>query len=142
MRESGYYPPGAEFDPSAPWNEVSVPEKEFDVTCTQVLSKTVGVWTDNYIPYCDEGSDDGIGYHDEWEDTSDTDWKKEYSRNHLTPLQLIEKFKERLMEELKQVEKWPEDEKYPYVKRQKIRELKDLIENCSDWEEDEMEVNL
>jgi hypothetical protein len=21
MRESGYYPPGAEFDPSAPWNE-------------------------------------------------------------------------------------------------------------------------
>lgn len=25
-RESGYYPPGAEFDPLAPWNEVDKPE--------------------------------------------------------------------------------------------------------------------
>lgn len=24
--ESGYYPPGSEFDPSAPWNEVEVVE--------------------------------------------------------------------------------------------------------------------
>jgi hypothetical protein len=26
MRESGYYPPGAEFDPRAPWNQVEPPE--------------------------------------------------------------------------------------------------------------------
>jgi photosystem II stability/assembly factor-like uncharacterized protein len=28
MRESGYYPPGAEFDPRAPWNEVEPEEIE------------------------------------------------------------------------------------------------------------------
>ena len=24
MRESGYYPPGAEFDPRAPWNQKTI----------------------------------------------------------------------------------------------------------------------
>ena len=28
MRESGYYPPGAEFDPNAPYNQVDPPEIE------------------------------------------------------------------------------------------------------------------
>lgn len=31
MRESGYYPPGAEFDPNAPWNQKDPPEIE----CTE-----------------------------------------------------------------------------------------------------------
>ena len=50
MRESGYYAPGTEFHPDAPWNQVDNPEKEFDVTCCQTLSKTVSVLTCDYIP--------------------------------------------------------------------------------------------
>lgn len=36
MRQSGYYPPGAEFDPRAPWNEDSggcEEHNEFDEYC-------------------------------------------------------------------------------------------------------------
>ncbi len=28
MRESGFYPPGAEFDPRAPWNQIEPEEIE------------------------------------------------------------------------------------------------------------------
>ena len=45
------YPDGlSDSTVGAPWNEESIPEKEFEVTCSQSLSKTVTVWTDNYIP--------------------------------------------------------------------------------------------
>ena len=35
------YPPGAANDPNAPYNQVDTPEKEFEITCCQVLSRTV-----------------------------------------------------------------------------------------------------
>lgn len=48
MIESGYYPPGAEFDPNAPYNQVDLPEKEIEVTISVTLSKTVKVMVDDY----------------------------------------------------------------------------------------------
>ena len=39
--ESGYYPPGAEFDSNAPWNQIDLPKKEIEVTVSVTLSKTV-----------------------------------------------------------------------------------------------------
>ena len=49
MKESGYYPAGAEFDPRAPWNEVELPPKEVEVTISAIVSKTIKVPVRDYI---------------------------------------------------------------------------------------------
>lgn len=41
MKESGYYPEGAEFDPNAPWNEKETPKEEIEVEVTVTLKKKV-----------------------------------------------------------------------------------------------------
>ena len=137
MRESGYFPAGAEFDPLAPYNEPIIPEKDFEVTCSQSLSKTVTVTTNNYIPGAsgvdyepdDEGGYYASGWHDP-DDTSDTNWTDEYHNNdYHTPLQLIELFKQYLENELNRMGE---------VKNE--RWIKHLIEECSDWQEDDIEI--
>ena len=149
MSEKDYYPAGSYSDPSAPWNEPVVPEKEFEITCSQSLSRTATVWTDNYIPGasgCDYEPDDeggycACGYHDP-DDTSDTNWGEEYSENgHYTPLELIEKYKDELSEALKKLEEYGKSlhSKKPYWWMQRKRNLEHLIEECEGWIEDETE---
>ena len=131
------YPPGlSDSTPGAPWSEPEIPEKEFDVTCCQTLSKTTSVLTSNYIPGAsgvdyepdDEGGYYASGWHDP-DDTSDTNWADEYHDNeHYTPLQLIELFKKHLENELIRMGE---------VKNE--RWIKHLIEECSDWTEDDTE---
>ena len=48
MKESGYYPAGAEFDPRAPWNEVEQPPKDIEVTISAIVSKTMKVPVRDY----------------------------------------------------------------------------------------------
>ena len=48
MKESGYYPAGAEFDPRAPWNEVELPPKDIEVTISAIVSKTMKVPVRDY----------------------------------------------------------------------------------------------
>ena len=48
MKESGYYPAGAEFDPRAPWNEIELPPKEVEVTVSVTISKTMKVPVRDY----------------------------------------------------------------------------------------------
>lgn len=48
MKESGYYPEGAEFDPSAPYNQIDYPEEDFAVAVSCSLSKETTVTTSNY----------------------------------------------------------------------------------------------
>ena len=48
MKESGYYPAGAEFDPRAPWNEIELPPKEVEVTISAIVSKTMKVPVRDY----------------------------------------------------------------------------------------------
>lgn len=126
MRESGYYPPGAEFDPRAPWNEREVPERQFDVCISQTLSKSTRVTTNDYVPEVDQ-DEDGVY---ESIDTSDTDWKAAYNNSHYTPLELIGLFKEFLEKHL------PD----PIVDIKGYRKHKSLIKECEDWVEDELEV--
>lgn len=57
MTESGYYPPGAEHDPNAPWNQVNNPEREIEVTVSITLSKTVKVRVSDY-KITDSGKDE------------------------------------------------------------------------------------
>lgn len=120
MIESGYYPPGAEFDPRAPWNEQEVPERRFDVCISQTLSKSTRVTTNDYIPEVDQ--DEGGVY--KLTDTSDTDWKKAYNNEHYTPLGLIQEFKEML----------EKNTPIPETRR------KHLIDECMNWIEDDLEV--
>ena len=97
MSEADFYPAGAYRDPSAPYNEVEVPERDFEVTCSQSLSRTATVTTNNYIPCAEDVWDDGVGCHDEWADTSEICWSEEYSENgYKTPLELIGLLKEYL----------------------------------------------
>lgn len=49
MKESGYYPAGAEFDPRAPWNEIELPPKDVEVTISVIVSKTIKVPVRDYI---------------------------------------------------------------------------------------------
>ena len=57
MKESGYYPAGAEFDPRAPWNEVELPPKEVEVTISAIVSKTMKVPVRDYT-FDEEGNID------------------------------------------------------------------------------------
>lgn len=140
------YPPGAEYDPSAPWNQSEIPEKDFEVTCSQCLSRTATVWTNNYIPGAsgvdyepdDEGGYYASGWHED-DNTSDTDWSEEYDSNgYKTPLQLIQMLKGYLQKDL---EKWEEENKkepHRWAETQ-VGILKGLIEECDCWTEDETE---
>ena len=136
MYDNYNYPTGADNE-YAPWNEPTVPEKEFDVTCSQTLSKTVTVITNDYIPGASgvdyesdgEGGSVAFSWHDD-DDTSDTDWASEYHSNDLhTPLELIQLFKAHLENELN-------DE----LPKNKVNLYKHLIDECNDWVEDECEI--
>ena len=131
------YPDGLnDHSVGTPWNDSDVPEKEFEITCSQSLSKTVTVTTNDYIPGAsgvdyepnDEGGYCASGWQDP-DDTSNTDWANEYHDNdYHTPLQLIQLLKQVLENDLQHgiVFKSP-------------RFTQDLISECNDWQEDETE---
>lgn len=111
------YPPGAEFDSSAPYNEPVVPEREFEITISQTLSKLVTVTTDNYIPEVDYET--GHMYTD----TSETDWYEVYEGQHYTIPSLLEHLQVFAEKELENVS--------PNSGRG--RELQSIINACKDW---------
>jgi hypothetical protein len=73
MTESGYYPPGAEHDPNAPWNQEELPEREIEVTVSVTLSKTVKIKVSDYT-ITDSGKDEDGEYFEDV-DYSDCDLK-------------------------------------------------------------------
>jgi hypothetical protein len=122
MYDNYNYPMGAD-TPDAPWNEPVVPEKDFPVVVSQTLSKDAVVTTNDYNPsYDDETGEIEI-------DTFDTHWTDAYNNQHYTPLELLKLFKTFL-----------EDELPTLVMAKDIRRYKMLINECSNWKEDECEV--
>ena len=124
MRESGYYPAGAYSDPNAPYNQVEVPEKEFEVTISQTLSRTVTVTTNDYQPEYDE--EDGNTYAN----TENTDWQKAYENCDFKIQNLLEELKGYVQNDLAMTG----------PNTGKGRHLKRLLEACDGWIEDEYEV--
>ena len=130
------YPPGVSDNTiGAPWNDPEIPEKEFEVTCSQTLSKSVTVWTDNYVPGASgvdyEPDDEGGYYASSWhdsDDTSDTNWKEEYSLCHETIPSLLNILKEYIKKDLE----------YGDSKFSK-EHLEYLLEECDGWTVDEEE---
>ena len=124
LRSNSNYPTMSQSQwDSAPWNEPVVPNKTFDVLISQTLSKNTEVTTDDYNPRFDE--EDGP-----YADTEDTNFESAYMEEHMTPLQLIEKFKEFLTKHL------PD----PVVDIAEYKKWKKLISECDGWVEDELTV--
>lgn len=122
-RAADYYAPGSYNDPSAPWNEPVIPEREFDVLVSQTLSRDTSIYTDDYCPEFDEET----GYTDA--NTDETDWKKAYCDAAMTPLEIIgaaEKIAKVLLEQGQT--------------RVGGVYLKGLVRDCEGWNEDELEV--
>lgn len=145
MIESGYYPPGAEFDPNAPYNQPSDPDYivvQADVSIT--LKKTVEVETNEQIetPLTDTDIDEdgrvykygGIDY-----DFSNVDIEGAYKAQHSTPIKLFEALAIRLKKEIvelqqKEIETF--QEKDMRFIRQQINMRNQMIADCEGWEED------
>lgn len=121
------YPPGAAHDPNAPYNEVEVPEREFDVTISMSLSRTVQCYTNKYIPEIDE--DDGHLYIN----TSDTPWSEVYGDNHKTIPELLEELKKYIQKDLDNLA----DDETKMDKAFHRRRLEFLLTECDEWTVDE-----
>ena len=119
MRERDYYPAGAYNDPSAPFNEPVIPERDFDISVQYVLEKTAVVTTDKYQPEYDEES--GHTYAD----TTYTDWEDAYkdSGHHTIP-EMLDELKKYIEQELATSELT--------ISRKSL--LKEMLEDCQEWE--------
>jgi hypothetical protein len=139
MFDNYNYPAGADNE-MAPWNEPIVPDMDFDVTCSQSLSKTAEVITNDYLPGSTEvdyerepdGSYSSTTYAGV-PDTSDTDWEEAYHDNdHYTPLQLIELFKRFLDDKITGKNTVPNSTSY----------LKRIKAECEGWFEDYVDYSI
>ena len=83
MTESGYYPPGAEHNPNAPWNQVDNPEREIEVTVSVTLSKTVKIKVSDY-EITDSGKDEDGEYFEDI-DCSNCDLKSAVEEQIVLP---------------------------------------------------------
>ena len=132
----GYnYPAGAENDPRAPWNEVTVVNepREVEVEYSVVLRKKVTVTTTDYaVERWDEDERDEDGYlirtKGEEVDFSETDFLAEYKEQHETPKDLIIRLKAELMLLLRDK---------PGCVGAKDGTWERLIKECEQWEEEE-----
>lgn len=122
MRDRDYYPAGAYNDPYAPYNEVSVPDHEFDVEVQVTLSNSTIVTTNDYIPEFDE--EDGRMYTD----TSSTDWGKAYEESCYSIPQMLEELKVLL------------EEKIADPNCKKKTRYKNMLHDCKGWTVEEIEV--
>lgn len=108
--------------PNTPWNEISVPDHEFDVDVAVTLSKSTTVTTNDYMPDVDE--EDGRMCRD----TSGTDWSKAYEESCYTIPQMLEELKVLL------------EEKLAGPNCKKKTKYKKMLEDCQGWIVDECEV--
>jgi hypothetical protein len=119
MKESGYYPMGAEFDPNAPWNESEPDEVTRDCSVWTAVTKTMSIPTTNYVAY---DPYDGP-------DLSDVNWGDEFE----TRCRDIPEILHDLCELVR---------KYAPVRVSKAeaRYIRELLEDADGWETDEIHV--
>ena len=134
MIESGYYPPGAEFDPNAPYNQSDPEPVKVDVCISQTLHKSTTISTTDYAieewEDCERG-DDGkfittrrVNY-----DFSDSNLLEAYKIDNWTIPELLNELKNYIQQDL---DKGCSKSKESY--------LKHMMLSCEDWELDEEEV--
>lgn len=123
---SSNYPPGAEHDPRAPYNEIEVPEKEFNVYVEFAVKKVVPVTTNDYLVEQDFDED---GYYCGY-DFSETDWRKAYKDGNFSICDMLEELRLFIEKELPTL---PERSgRYQYLKR--------MHAECQGWEEEIVDI--
>ena len=120
-------PIGAEYDSRAPWNQIDNMEIKRDCEVTETITRKVTLSTTDYV--AEDDWDDELGKRLS-ADTSDTDWKEEYSNQEYTALELITKLKEYVEEDIKNTA----------ANTSKGRELQRLLSACNGWEQVELDV--
>lgn len=147
MFESGYYPPGAEHDPNAPYNQSDPDPVDVDCYISCSISKDVTVSTTDYIAeeWEDWDRDDEGGYIHSGGvdyDFSDCNFSEAYHQDHYGILELLEQLKvflEGAIEDLEMLS--PEASKEEKAaKRANLRIYKQMLEDCQGWTLDEEEV--
>ena len=147
MFESGYYPPGAEHDPNAPYNQSDLDPIDVDCYISYSISKDITVSTTDYIAeeWEDWDSDDEGGYVHSGGvdyDFSNCNFSEAYHQDHYDILELLEQLKvflEGAIEDLEQLS--PEVSKEEKAaKRANLRIYKQMLEDCQGWTLDEEEV--
>ena len=134
MIESGYYPPGGEFDPNAPYNQSDPEPVKVDVCISQTLHKSTTISTTDYVAEeCEdcERDDDGrfvttggVSY-----DFSDSDLLSAYKNDNWTIPELLDELKDYIKQDL---DKGCSESKKAWLER--------MMKACEDWELDEEEV--
>jgi len=119
MRESGYYPPGAEFDPNAPYNQVEPEEREYNIEAVFELRRTDELWSNDY---------------DEFDNMNNP--QREWTSIHMTPLELIAECKQLARTMLDSIK----DTATPMGARAK-QHLLHIIAECDGWENTFNEFN-
>ena len=135
MIESGYYPPGVEFDSNAPWNQSDPEPVEVDVTISQSLSRSTTITVTDYIAKewedCEPDEEGGfyrtggVDY-----DFSDSDLKGAYEEQEYTIPELLDYLKAYLITDIAECDK----------ESSKKKKLQHILKCCEDWEVDETEV--
>lgn len=120
------YPLGAD-NSSAPWNQVENSEIERDCEVTETITRKITLSTTDYI--AEEDRDDDFGKCIST-DTSETDWEEEYSNQEYTVLELIDKLKAYVEEDIKNTS----------PNTGKGIELQRLLSACDGWEQVDLEV--
>ena len=116
-RNSNYPPMSQSEWDNAPFNEVSVPEKDFDVEVSFVMRKVAKVTTDDYVPEYDE--EDGHTY----QNTENTDWGNAYESSCYTIQELLHELENYVKEDLERY-------KGNHAKEHKLNAL---LEDCQGW---------
>ena len=120
------YPLGAD-NSSAPWNQVENSEIERDCEVTETITRKITLSTADYV--AEEDWDNEFGKCVSV-DTSDTDWAGEYSNQEYTVLELIDKLKAYVEEDIKNTSPNSSNGK----------ELQRLLSACDGWEQVDLEV--
>ena len=110
---------------AAPFNEVRIPEREFEVTISQTLSRTATITTDDYQPEYDE--EDGNTYAN----TENTDWQKAYENSDFKIQDLLGELKGYVQSDLAMTGS----------NTGKGRYLQRLLNACDGWVEDDYVVS-
>lgn len=137
MYDNYHYAPGSD-TPDAPWNQKENPEEEFNVTIVETLSKDVTIHTSNY--QLEKDYDEDINSMRDYIDTSDISWKEEYKKEGCTAIETIIAVKTYLEEvRLQQLIDLSSCRSLTKSEQKELRVVKDLIEQCKGWQQDEIE---
>ena len=156
---SGYYPPGAEYDPNAPYNQSEPPEIPVELTATETMTKTITVYTNKVWRVYDE---EGYGSYETSAFDPEDAWDEETDSLETTLGMALEEItalrKEAEAQQLKLEAHYgvkhrtipgayhPDKEflkmrKLLWDAMERIRHLKALEEGLSGWESEEREVD-